>query len=499
MRFEVFHAGLMGRHDIVAVDMIHYPGLWGLCFSHHLPNNNHPRYAADTTTAGVLRFLAAHSDLSALDPYTITTHHFDADALLPVWMLLNPRAALERRELLERIARCGDFFIYTDDTSAKLNFVGETLHVRLRSGGARGERLIDDELTRRCFEWLLPRWSGLLDDPTRGEELWAAPMREMLADIDYLAAPGRVSELWDHHTSLVETDHALDAHALNTVCRNDLLVIWRSDTPRRRIDVRPAIGWYDIVSMPHRPRYDLGELAARLNGAERERGHAAQWRHEAGPAWLRADASGLSQAATLAIVKGWLDAAAEEHVPASYRADVLAQFREWPRHAIFTAHERFARVDALRYAPGEPYGGIYPLRPYRLQITADGADIVADALPIVSGPDTKGDAQVRFAVSDDFVWNRHAPYPLELRVTYADHAAGSFWIEYDTWGDPFRPTPSITLAGDGQVHTATFRLDDARMGNSQHGADFRMAWSPAAHLELREMHLARVTGQDGGL
>ena len=57
MKFEVFHRGLLGRPDIIAVDMIHYSGLWGLCFSHHPPHNNHPRYAADTTTAGVLRFL----------------------------------------------------------------------------------------------------------------------------------------------------------------------------------------------------------------------------------------------------------------------------------------------------------------------------------------------------------------------------------------------------------------------------------------------------------
>ena len=44
MRFEVFHHGLLGRHDIIAVDMIHYSGLWGMCFSQHLPNNNHPRW-----------------------------------------------------------------------------------------------------------------------------------------------------------------------------------------------------------------------------------------------------------------------------------------------------------------------------------------------------------------------------------------------------------------------------------------------------------------------
>src|SRR5262245_59670481 len=292
MRFEVFHFGLLGRHDIVAVDMIHYTGLWGVCFSHHNPNNNHPRYAADTTTEGVMRFLSAE-ELSPLENYTITTHHLDADSLLPVWSLLNPQLALERRSLLERVARCGDFFIYLDDESARLNFVVEALHQRLRDYGARGERLIDDELTRRCFDWLLPRWAELLDDPTGAADLWQPPMREMLADLEYLAAPGHITELWDRHASLVEADHALDAHALNSACRNDLLVVWRSDTPARQIDVRPAIGWYDIQSMPHRPRYDLAALAARLNDAEIAAGGGPTWRHEPGPAWLRAEASGL--------------------------------------------------------------------------------------------------------------------------------------------------------------------------------------------------------------
>ncbi len=121
MHFELFHHGLLGRHDIVAVDMLHYSGLWGVCFSHHLPTNNHARYAADTTVEGLLRFLGDavgtgdDAVFRAWSDYTITTHHIDADALIPVWSLLNPEAALERRDLLVRVARCGDFFIYTDD------------------------------------------------------------------------------------------------------------------------------------------------------------------------------------------------------------------------------------------------------------------------------------------------------------------------------------------------------------------------------------------------
>jgi hypothetical protein len=490
MRFEVFHHGLLGRHDIVAVDMIHHPGLWGLCFSHHLPNNNHPRFAADTTTEGVLRFLAVEP-LAPLDGYTITTHHFDADALLPVWSLLNPQAALEHRALLERVARCGDFFIYLDDESARLNFVVEALHQRLRTAGARGERLIHDELTRRCFEHLLPRWGELLADPAGAEDLWRQPLQELLADLAYLAAPGRVTELWDHHTSLVECDHALDEHALNSACRNDLLLVWRADIPERRIDVRPAIGWYELTSMPHRPRYDLGALAERLNEAERARGHSPTWQHTPGPAWLRAPSSALSQAAVLEIVKGWLDAAPEERVPTAYRADVRENFRGLPHHAIYTSQQRFAGARELRYAAGAAYDGLYLVPGRRLSVTSFGAEIVGDlvALPAALAPEP--DQPLLLAASDDFYWNERTPSPLELRVSYLDDGGGNVWVEYDAWGSPFQPTEPVALRGDGATHTASFRLADARLGNSQDGGDFRLVHTPGARLEIREMSLSK--------
>jgi hypothetical protein len=498
MRFELFHHGLLGRHDIVAVDMIHYSGLWGVCFSHHLPNNNHPRYAADTTTEGVLRFLAdtigsgEDAAFRALSDYTITTHHIDADALLPVWMLLNPNIALERRDLLERVARCGDFFIYLDDTSAQLNFIIEALQLRLRDGGERGERLINDDLTRHCFDWLLPRWDTLLGDPSGGADLWQQPMREMLTDLEYLSEPGRVTELWDRHASLVETDRKLDTHALNSICRNDLLIIWRSDTLRRRIDVRPAIGWYDLQSLPHRPRYDLDALAERLNAAEAASGHAPTWTHDPSPAWLRAASSGLSQSRVLDVVKDWIDAEPEARVSQAYRADVQQVFRYAPRHTIYTSHTRFADAPEVRFAPGAPYAGLHLVPGFRLQIAGYGDEIRGDMLPVPYDLAVDHDAPLQFAVSDDFYWNRRTPQPLELHITYEDRGAGSCWVEYDTWDNPFQRTAPVVLRGDGALHTATFRLDNARLGNSQDWADLRLVRTSGTAIGIQELVLRKL-------
>src|SRR5579871_2251919 len=490
MKFEVFHHGLLGRPDIIAVDMIHYSGLWGLCFSHHPPHNNHPRYAADTTTAGVLRFLeAARSprnglDLKALANYTVTTHHVDADAVLPVWALLHPGEALERRERLEQVARCGDFFLYLEEPSARINAVIEGIHWRLRGAGKAGERLVDDQLTQACFDWLLPHLEVILDDPNAYREIWEAPMRALHTDWRYLTRPGRVTEHWEQHLSLVETDHDLDAHALNTACLNDLLLVWRTDTPERRLEVRPAIAWYELTSLPHRPRYALADLAERLNAAEHRRsgGSGPLWEYRSGPVSLYAETSRLTQDDLLQVVADWLEAQTEAQVSAAYRADVQEIFRFRERHATYDCHRRFAEAPQVSYRPGAPYGGLHFLG-------TEGS--LQQGQRILQS--TGGKRPLAFAVADDFYWSRTTTQILGLEMTYVDIGSGTFSLEYDTWDDPLRSTPSVTLCGDGQTKAARFILPDARFGaNQELGADFRLSRTPGTPLALKELVLHRT-------
>lgn len=482
MRFEVFHTGLLGRPDIIAVDMIHHPGLWGMCFSHHPPNNNHPRYAADTTTAGVLRFLeAAHEGrdglrMDALAEYVITTHHLDADAVLPVWALLYPEAALARRDLLERVARSGDLFLYLDATSARINATIEGLHWRLRGQGKAGDRIVEDQLTRDCFDWLLPRLQDLLDDPEPYREYWETPLRTFQQERDYLLQPGRITEHWEAHLSLIETDHDPDTAALNTVSRNDLLLVWRTDSPQRRLDVRPAIAWYELTSVPHRPRYDLADLAERLNAAE----GVPTWTHQPGPVSLSAACSRLSQAETLTLLSVWLQSHSETQLPTAYRADVQQVFRLQDRHATFDSHRRFTLAEAVRYRPGAPYEGLHLLNPEATRHDSETLHLEGGKKPLP------------FTVADDFYWNRADPEPLLLEVTYRDVAPGAFRLEVDTWENPLLAAPPVTLCGDGQIRTAHFPLPNARLGATQpQGADFRLTRTPGTPLALRELALRK--------
>ncbi|HET6386393.1 MAG TPA: DUF6687 family protein [Armatimonadota bacterium] len=494
MKFEAFHPGILGRHDIIAVDMILYPGLWGLFFSHHSPHNNHPRYAADTSTASVLKFLAdvrageSHVAWEQIKNHTITTHHLDADALLPVWAFLHPEQALEQRELLERLSRCGDFFIYIDDTTAKLNFIIEGLHQRLRGDEFRGERVEEYDLTRACFDWLLPRWGKFMDAPATGVDLWDQPMREMRRDLDYLSRPGSIIELWDEHTSVIVADHEPDKHALNSLARNDLLLHWRTDIPERRLDVRPAIGWYDLPSMPHRPRYELPALALLLNAAECEAGGEAGWNYFTGVESLRSSASRIPLDTFPELIHTWLQESTAESVPAAYREDVRQVFRHWSRHVSYQSHDRFAAVKQLSFEPGAPFGGLHLIhRPDKPAVRLIAAESGARAL-LCAGTKQAG---MPFAVSDDFYWNRHSCEPLLLDVTYEDRGAGSLRVEYDSWDDPYGTTAPVQLTGDGVNHTASFCLTNPRLANSQNGSDFRMVLSPGAALALTSITLRK--------
>jgi hypothetical protein len=100
------------------------------------------------------------------------------------------------------------------------------------------------------------------------------------------------------------------------------------------------------------------------------------------------------------------------------------------------------------------------------------------------------DAPLLFGVSDDFAWNVRDSRPLELGVTAVGR--GSFQIEYDAWENPFQPLALVELSDTGAEQTFSFRLDKARLGNSQDGGDFRIVATPGTQLEIRAISLRIV-------
>ena len=492
MRFEIFNYNMLGRHDIIAVDMVHYRGMWGLNFSHHQPNNNYSRYVADTSTEGVLKYIECE-DLTPLKQHTITTHHFDSDALISVWCLLNPEIAQERTELLKHVARCGDFFLYLDDKSAKLNFINEQLLVKLRGDGKRGMRTTDVLLTNKCFEEMLPSWLGLLDNPNKASDLWREPMNEMRIDIEYLSNNSRVTELWDLHTSLLEVDHEPDKHALNTICKNDLFLLWYNHKSQREIQLRPAIGWYELQSIPHRPIYNLADLTVDLNAAEPD--GSRYWRYKSGPKIISTIVTKLNVQQVLEIIKIWLNKHNERQISKAYRTDVREVFSKWKVPAIQGSSSRFVNCSEVRLLPGKSYGGIQIV-----EQNEQSESIFTDEKSLSyftwDGNESyliqPSDGSTQFGVDDGFYWSYNPAVTMELNLNFRDLSAGEFWIEYDAWSDPFKPTMKTRLVGNGEIQSVSYRLDDARFGNGQHFGDFRLVHDSGAELALSNISLRKL-------
>lgn len=83
-------------HDCVVVDCTHPDAQ---TFTHHKGDNNPPVTAADCSTGIVLNALHVKSpspDLKmALAKPNVSVNHFDGDALLAMWCLINREAAVK--------------------------------------------------------------------------------------------------------------------------------------------------------------------------------------------------------------------------------------------------------------------------------------------------------------------------------------------------------------------------------------------------------------------
>src|SRR5262249_36300920 len=152
--------------------------------------------------------------------------------------------------------------------------------------------------------------------------------------------------------------------------------------------------WYELTSMPHRPRYDLRKLTALLNRAEVPADRDSIWEYQAGPVSLSAENSSLGQLEVLRIVEDWLSEHTEAQISAAYRADVREVYRFRKCHATFDSQERFSLAAQISFRPGAPYGGLHFLG-------AREAGYEGHLLRSIGGKHP-----LPFSVADDFYWNR---------------------------------------------------------------------------------------------
>jgi hypothetical protein len=139
-----------------------------------------PALRDDTSTGSVLRALRTPGALAGLEAAPVTTNHFDIDGFLGVWSLLHPLLALAHEPLLRLTATLGDFRErdYSDPLLADhalqlacwLN--AEEKKLFYEPFGAPARRRSEAEASAEKFEWFLPRFAAVLENPAAFEAAW---------------------------------------------------------------------------------------------------------------------------------------------------------------------------------------------------------------------------------------------------------------------------------------------------------------------------------------
>lgn len=125
----------------------------------HWPESGTPSaLMADLSAEIVLRYLQSPADHVDVD--AVSNDHFDLDGFMSVWAMVHPDMALAAPQLVNEVARAGDFACTTDRRAARIAFVLGTF------------RREDEKPTERYLE-LLPRFTEMAEHIEDHAEMWA--------------------------------------------------------------------------------------------------------------------------------------------------------------------------------------------------------------------------------------------------------------------------------------------------------------------------------------
>ncbi len=166
--FQSLSLGEVAPPGSISVDGL-VPGA-ELDLSHWAKNRTPEAYRADTSTEIALRFVAS-PDAKLVRQKLVVNNHFDTDGALAIWTLLEPEAALARREVLIAAAEAGDFQEWPKDRR------GILLDAAIQALGNEGK---SDLSAYRRVLGQLPR---LIDDLPQRRELWAPVVQRLELDL----------------------------------------------------------------------------------------------------------------------------------------------------------------------------------------------------------------------------------------------------------------------------------------------------------------------------
>ncbi|UOR03855.1 hypothetical protein MUN82_12950 [Hymenobacter aerilatus] len=256
----------------------------------------------DTSAGSVLR--ALHQPATpGLEAQAVSANHFDVDGFVGVWSLLNPALALRHEHLLRLVATLGDFReIDWHDPQADhaLQLVcwlnAEEKARFYEPFGAPARRRREDEASAEKFEWFLPRFAAVLENPAGECAVWL-PEYERIKQAAAIMQSAATTHAPYPEIGLmvVRTPEPLPYYALYGPTAGFDMVLSLYDGQRYEFEYKYTT-WIDLESRPTLPRLPLDTLADRLNKLEQT---TRRWTHDGvtdtGPL-LRLSGKGLTKA-----------------------------------------------------------------------------------------------------------------------------------------------------------------------------------------------------------
>ncbi|MCR5886822.1 hypothetical protein LRS06_03350 [Hymenobacter sp. J193] len=272
MEFLAFPAARRHAASTVVVDSI-LPRA-ALTLAHWRAAPTPAAYQDDTSAGSVLRALRQPAAGWAQASY-VTANHFDVDGFLGVWAWLNPALALRYDELLRLAATLGDFreidwqSPLADQALQLVCWLNAEEKARFYEPfGAPAWRRREDEASAEKFDWFLPRFGPILENPGLGRAAWEAEYRRVKQAATRVQSPvatvGRYPEIG---LTVVRTPEPLPYYALFSPSIGTDIVLSLYDGQRYELEYKYTT-WIDLESRPTLPRLPLDGLGAQLNARE---------------------------------------------------------------------------------------------------------------------------------------------------------------------------------------------------------------------------------------
>jgi hypothetical protein len=236
-----------------------------------------PALRDDTSAGSVLR--ALHQPATpGLNVAAVTANHFDIDGFIGVWSLLNPVLALQHETLLRLVAVLGDFreidlaHPLADDALKLVCWLNAEEKARFYEPfGAPVRRRREDEASAEKFDWFLPRFANMLQNPEAGRAAWQPEYGrvQQAAAISQSAQTTRRAYP-EIGLTVVNTPAPLPYYALFGPTAGYDIVLSQYEGKRYELEYKYTT-WIDLASRPTLPRLVLAPLVARLNALETSR------------------------------------------------------------------------------------------------------------------------------------------------------------------------------------------------------------------------------------